>query len=218
VLNQLFEPQPERLGPAEEEEPSQFSYSQEPIYITSSPLPTPLLHTSHESRTVAQKHCVLSFVTSSSPPRVYFNSALDTLYLPYWSFTEGSSEFASLTTASRPVQHVAFDLDKWYYSSDWLDDHLNYQIEPLQWPGLKSVTFLLRKPNPGGLCSCLEELERPEVLGGVGFVELEGEERVWVDNARGDCERALKKMREENDGWEPPAVVFKALARNGVRV
>ena len=56
------------------------------------------------------------------------------------------------------------------------------------------------------------------MLGGVGFVELEGKERVWVDNCRGACERALQEMKEEHLGWKPPVVRFKAMTRNGERV
>lgn len=130
VLDHIFQPEPDSQEPAEEGTPDE-PQPKAPIYITSSPIPTPLLHICQETRALAQKHYVLSFETPSSPPRVYFNPAIDTLYLPYWSFEHGSFEFASWTQGPaeglpRPpsVQYIAFDLDKWY--SYWDDDHLNY--------------------------------------------------------------------------------------------
>jgi hypothetical protein len=218
ILRRLPEPQPESRELAEEEETPESSNRQAPIYITSSPLPTPLLHTCHESRELAQKRYTLSFGTAFFPPRVYFNSALDTLYLPYWSFTDGSAEFVSYTDPAGPlvVQHVAFDLDKWY--SSWEDEHLNYQIEPMKWPSLKSVTFLLSEPHPEGRCSCCEKPERPEVLGGVSFVDLKGDERVWAGKCLEDCEQALLEMREGCPSWKGPEVRAMALVRDGKRV
>lgn len=218
ILGRPPESRPESRELAEAEGTPESSDRQAPIYITSSPLPTPLLHTCHESRELAQKRYALSFGTASFPPRVYFNSALDTLYLPYWSFTDGSAEFVSYTNPAGPlvVQHVAFDLDKWY--SSWEHEHLNYQIEPMKWPNLKSVTFLLFEPHPESRCSCCEEPKRPEVLGGVSFVDLEGDERVWAGKCLEDCEQALLEMREGSLGWKGPEVRAMALARGGKRV
>lgn len=80
------------------------------------------------------------------------------------------------------------------------------------------MTFLLSKPHPGVLCSYCEEPKRPEVLGGVGFAGLEGEESRWVEKTLEDCERALEEMREEHTGWEGPEVRVMALMRDGERV
>jgi hypothetical protein len=190
------------------------------ICISSTPPPA-ILHTTHESRTVALNAYRLSFGTSSHPAHIYFSPHLDTLYRPRWrmmGYDDALRDFRSFIKEEEnewldQLRRIAVDYIHVEVKRPW--EAYNRAVLMRSFPKMEEVVMVLRDENENGLGLGLgpdEEFVEPKV-------EPESLLRKWVEFRRSFVleERVLesvaKAMGEVYVQWNLPTVKIRAKAK-----
>ncbi|KAH6684494.1 hypothetical protein B0J14DRAFT_13977 [Halenospora varia] len=125
--------------------PGDSEYNENPFYSPTT-IPT-ILHTNQESRAFGLTYYTLSFPRCSEPPRIYFCTKFDTLFLPGWCFADRHRNWEDQTSqlCRSKIRRLAVEFDGW--CGRWKAGTLTTggELSLKDYPNLEEVTIVLRK-------------------------------------------------------------------------